>query len=284
MKRTIYITCLATLSLMTACIKEDGNNNCKNDYIVNIGIADKNYANIAQFPQWPAEDEKQPFEHFENTLYYTITEMQTGKTVRQSDVSNVHAKGSTYQLVLKDLPFGEYKLTVWGNLTPDVAAGTLHPNNTEHTDIYAGSINFLNKNGQYSDMELYRTKGKILIFCTNFPDYITRMHQNLTGIYSQVDASLNYTGNGTIDKDSQPLALNALATAPATVEKAAKLHLTFYKSDNTFPLLSIPEINLNIRRNELTAVNVDFNQSTDTWEVWIYLDRKWTLLHHLTIK
>lgn len=283
MRITIYIAFAAALSLMTACIDDD-DENCVKDFVVDIGVADKNYTNTAQFPQWPAEDENQPFGHFENTLYYKVTDTKSGITIQQSDVMNINTMEATYKLTLKDLPIGEYTLTVWGNLTSDVSAGILHPNNKEHTDIYVGTIDFCNKCNSASTMQLQRTKGKLLIFCTNFPDSITRMHQSLTGIFGQVDGTLNYSETASVEKESQPLAVNTLAVAPALAEKSAKLKLSFYDADGTSPLLSVPPMELNIHRNELTAVNVDYNQASSAWDIWIYLDGEWTLIHHLYIK
>ncbi len=283
MRKVFYIVCAAVLSLMSACIDED-DDNCRTDYTVEIAVADKNYANISQYPQYPFEQEDQPFGHFQNTIYYALTDKYTGKTVSQSLVTAVTGNDRTYKLVFHNLPLGEYNLTAWGNMTDGTLAGILHPQSTEHTDIYIGTIDFCNCNSSSASIALQRTKGKLLIFCKNFPSYVTRMHQSVKGIYSQVDSLLNYQGSATIEKDSRPQEINALAVSPSITEKSTRLNLSFYSEGKSSALLTVPEIELNIRRNELSAVSVDFDKDTDAWNIWVYSDKEWTLVHHLTIE
>ena len=110
------------------------------------------------------------------------------------------------------------------------------------------------------------------------------MHQSVKGIYSQVDSLLNYQGSATIEKDSRPQKINALAVSPSITEKSTRLNLSFYSEGKSSALLTVPEMELNIRRNELSAVSVDFDKDTDAWNIWVYSDKEWTLVHHLTIE
>ena len=38
-----------------------------------------------------------------------------------------------------------------------------------------------------------------------------------------------------------------------------------------------------MNRNQVTAVEVNYNKITDVLEIWTYVDGEWTMIHHLDI-
>lgn len=284
MKKTAYILCAVALPVLTTACIDDDDENCPSDYAVEVSIMDKNYTNIAQFPQLPPEEENQPFAHFSSTLFYTLTDGQTNQVVRQSSITPITTIQPTYTLGLENLPSGEYTLTVWGNLTENVPVGILHPNKKEHTDIYVGTTRICTGCEKSYTLGLERSKGGILLLCNNFPTTITRIHQTLSGVYSETDNTLNYTGTAIVEKDTPLAKVNTMFAAPTAPGKKAKLSLNFYTSDSDIPLFTTPEVELEIHRNELTAVTTDYNQQSGYLNIWIYTDGQWTLIHHLNIE
>lgn len=274
--------CLAALACMVSCIHDD-NEDCHTNYVVEIGVMDKNYANASLFPQWPVENETQSFGHFQQTLYYTLTDARTKAVIKQSNILPVHESSATYKLMLEDLPMGDYTLTVWGNLRPDAPAGILHPDGREYEDIYVGTVSFSTRNSQSSIVALQRAKGKLLVFCTNFPEDVTRMREQVTGVCEKTDGTLHYSGSVTVEKEHTLSDANDLAVAPSSGENPAKLNLTFYRAEGNFPVLTVPEMEVTLNRNQLSAVRVNYNEELGTWDIDVYLDGKWTSVHHLNI-
>lgn len=287
MKKVFPLACLPVLTLCgaTACIHDD-NADCHFNYAVEVSIQDKNYDNIGQFPQLPREDEGQPFGHFSGTIYYVLTDAKTQQNIHQSEIISISAKSTTYSIAFDNLPEGEYNLAAWGNLTADAPAGTLHPKGAEHADVYAGATQFSisDKNVSTSKVEMKRTKGKLLVFCNNFPSNIVRMHQSLTNVYGQADAALNYNQPTSVEKDSPLWEVNSLWAAPTQAGQASQLNLSFYATGLSAPVLTVPNLTLNINRNKLSAVTVDYDSVSGSWNIWVYADGEWTLLHHLTIE
>lgn len=285
MKKVFHLACLAVLTLCaTACIHDD-NADCRFNYVVEVSIQDKNYDNIGQFSQLVREDEGQPFSHFTGTIFYVLTDAKTQQNIHQSEIISIAANSTTYSITFDNLPEGKYNLIVWGNLTANAPAGILHPNGEEHVDVYAGATQFsISDKNVSSRMELKRTKGKLLVFCNNFPSSIVRIHQSLTNVYGQADAALNYSQPITVEKDSPLSEVNSLLAAPTQAGQTSQLSLSFYATGISTPVLTVPNLTQNINRNELSAVTVDYDSVNGTWNIWIYANGEWTLLHHLTIE
>lgn len=277
---------LILLVLPSSCIK-DGDGDCPVvSHTVNLVIKDKNYFNVNSFPEVKPVDEQLPFRSFSSNIYYLLINTDTGEITREAALTDVTDNNSRYTINLDDIPEGNYELAVWGNLTTDTPAGTLHPNGVEHTDIYVADA--LLKIGPTSDSEtlyMQRTKGKLLVLCTNFPEGFTRLQANVKHISQTSDAHLVYGGDAEVNKD-QPLgSVNEMLLAPTPAGTSTLLNLTFYAPEArsaTLPLI-IPETKITMNRNELTAIRVDYNNLNQTWDVSIYADGKWTLIHHLDI-
>lgn len=284
MKKTVECCCIVVLlMLLNSCIKEDLSG-CPTGYVVKVSIMDKNYANIGDFTQLSGVDENLPFRYFSGTIYYSVRNVETGKIVEESSVLQPTGNDTDYSIILKDLPSGNYEVAAWGNLTVDVPAGILHPQSKEHTDIYLATATFNFKPGsETAFMALQRTKGELIVFCTNFPDNVTQIQADVSPVYQSVDENFNYIGNTQVEKILTLAPVNELLIAPTPQGVPAKLNLSFYSNDGSDPILVVPQTELNINRNEISAMLVNYNILEDSWEIWIYLQGEWTLIHHLDI-
>lgn len=285
MNKLPHILCMVfLLTLTTSCIREDLTDCPPTEYIVKVTVKEKNYLNITQFPILTPKDETQPMNYYLTNLSYSLAEVTTGNVVRQSSAFTSGLDVSSYSLIFENLPEGEYLLTVWGNLSPDASVGSLHQDGKEQTDLYAGAthLSVSNKNGE-STVELTRTKGNVVLFCKNFPANITRVHQNVKGVYQTADAFLNYSGSTSVDKNAPVQAINMFFVAPTLLGNTSKLKLDFYANNTSNPILSAPEIDLKVRRNEVSAVTIDYNMQSSEFDILIYIDGKWSLIHRLII-
>lgn len=139
---------------------------------------------------------------------------------------------------------------------------------------------------QKAEMMLERTKGKLLVICNQFPSTITGIEENISSIYETINSHFEYGGSTTILK-TFPLN-NSLETilAPSVEGTNSTLNLEFFTDNGTSSTTSIimPEVKMNIKKNEITAISVNYDDVINAWEIWTYIDGKWTLVHNLDIK
>ena len=211
----------------------------------------------------------------------------TGELIRESAVVSTEGEEKEYTLTFPGVPDGDYKLAVWGNLTTDYPAGILHQDGKEHTDIYvtSGDLHF-SPDYQTEELTLERTKGKLLLLCSNFPSEITRIEQNVSHVYQSTDAGLNYSGSTQVDKNVPFTSVLETLLAPTSAEGHSKLTLTFYTGGtraSETPYLKLPVMEMDMRRNEITAVSIDYNTSEGIWEIKMFIRGEWITIHRLDI-
>lgn len=267
---------------LASCTKDD----CPTGYLIKITVKDKNYFNIKDFSELARVDESLPFHSFEGTVYYTLRDTETGVLKYKSDVMEVNDGGNFYSINIDNMAAGKYELTVWGNRTIDVPEGILHSNGQEQTDIYVARTELTFPVSYKSvDMALERTKGKLVIFCKNFPASVGNLTANVSSLYSTVDSKLGYSGEAAVEKNATVNQVVETFLAPTLDGKTSKLNLNFYALTRaaSAPVLTLPEMDLVIRRNEISAITVDYNTTNLNWEIWIYVDGKWKMIHQLNI-
>lgn len=286
MNKFAWNFCMVILLFLPAvsCIKEDPSD-CPSQVLVKLTVKDTNYFNIALFPALTPEDETQPFSHFIGSLYYILTETTAGQPVKESGVWPMQGTGPVEFIAFDGLPAGKYDLSVWGNLTSAVPAGTLHPERQEYTDLYMGHITFETTSGTLvPTVELERTKSKLVIFCLNFPDRVAQIEQKIGPVYQSVDTGFTYSGITSVQKKSVFKEINETFIAPTPVGGTTKLNLNFYAAPgDTDAFLTVPEMNVVIRRNELSVMAVNYNSAEGKWEVWTYLQGEWNMFHRMDI-
>ena len=283
-RKILYIAYFMMLSaLPSSCIDDD---DCSVSHTVNIGIKDKNYFNVSSFPEVSPVNEQLPFRNFSNNIYYLLRNTDTGEITRKSTLTDVTDDNSSYSLHLTDIPEGNYNLSVWGNIVTGIPPGTLHPNGQEHTDIFMASA--LLKIGSCPSshaLSMERTKGKLLVLCTNFPEGYTHLQANIKHVSQTSDERLVFEGDTEVNKDQRLKSINEILLAPTPTGGSTLVNISFYASETrsaVLPLI-IPETKITISRNELTAVRVDYNNQNNTWDISVYADGRWTLIHHLDI-
>lgn len=274
------------ISLCSSCIKDDNDCECPTAHTVSVAIKDKNYFNAGNFPEIAQKDEKLPFQNFSTNIYYLLRNTDTGETAKESALTPVTDGKNLYSFTLNNLPQGTYELSVWGNLTTDVPAGTLHPAQKEHMDIYvADAILKIGNRSQSDTLYLERTKGKLLVICTNFSTTFNRLQAHIKHLYQSSDSHLVYGGDTEVNADNALTSINEFLLAPTPTGSATKVNLTFYSTEarSAAAPLIIPETEVTLNRNELTAIRVDYNDYNNTWDISVYADGKWTLIHHLVL-
>lgn len=269
--------------LLSSCIFEDVSE-CPSGLLVTVSIKDKNYFNIDQFETLSKVDEKQPFTTFIHTLSYELNSLQTGQTIQKSILSLLSSSDATYSFPIDKLPAGSYVLTVWGNLADEQAPEELHPDHTESTDLYLASRRIeLTGSSAAVSLELERTKGKLVLFCRNFPPSLRSTAEEIGPVYQRVSPFLVYSGQTQVEKKASFSAIEEWVIAPSPEGKTSTLDIRFYTATPAPPALTLPPLQVTIRRNELTAIRIDYNSNQKYWEIWCYIDSRWAFIHHLDI-
>ena len=97
---------------------------------------------------------------------------------------------------------------------------------------------------------------------------------------------LNYAGSTQVDKNVPFTNVLETVLAPSSVDGHSKLALTFYATDtraSESPYLKLPEMEVDMRRNEITAVSIDYNTSEGIWEIKMFIRGEWLTIHRLDI-
>lgn len=285
-KNILYITYFLMLStLSSSCIK-DGDEECVVSHTVNIKIKDKNYFNVSSFPEVAPVDEQLPFRCFSSNIYYLLRNTDTGQTTYESTIMEITDNNISHSLQLTNIPKGNYELSVWGNLTTGVSPGTLHADGKEYTDLFVANSSLkIGLCPSSHTLSMERTKGKLFILCTNFPENYTRLQANIKHINQTSDEHLVYKGDTEVTIDQPLKNINEILLAPTPTEGSTLIYISFHTPESrsaVLPLI-IPETKITMSRNKLTAVRVDYNNLNQTWDISVYADGRWTLIHHLDI-
>lgn len=268
---------------VTSCIMDDIEE-CPPEYTIKVSIKDKNYANIAEVTQLQPLDENLPLSGYISNLYYSLLDLSTGKIYMESQLLTLTGTDKAYTINFNNVPDGNYKLAVWGNLDPGIVAGNLHNNENESTDLYLGSTNLTFSSGHHEgSIELERSKGKLLVLCSNFPSDIVEIEQKISNIYSMVDANKNYSGSTSVNKVFNSDTMLETFLAPTIDQMKSTLKLKFKKENSPVDDLIVPGIDLIINRGEITVVSVNYNDLIGEWEISALIDGQWTLIHQFKI-
>lgn len=275
----------------TACMKED-RHNCPPEYGIHLGVKDKNYSNAADVPDLAIQSEQLAFRQYVQTLSYTLKNLGTGTSGINVPLLTVSGDEKTEAISFPDITAGLYQYTAFGNISEKpalqngVTTYTLHPNGTEDLDTYLLS-DTLSFTGSSADkyIELLRTKGALLVVIENLPDSVVRIQKQVQSVYRDIDQNFNYSTETNVAKDFttqiHPTATLLTVLAPTVAGKQSVLRIALYTAGSTMPFMFIPDIQMTITRNKLTAFKLIFTQ--EGVEVWVMLNDSWTKAYDLDI-
>lgn len=278
-----YFIVMFILASVSSCIKDEPSE-CPPEYTIRVSIKDKNYFNIAQVTQLQPLDENLPLNNYINSLYYSLRDLSTGNIYMESQMISLTGNDKYYTIDIKNIPQGNYELEIWGNLDTNSSIGILHGNNSESTDLYLGNTELhITSEHQERSVELERAKGKLLLLCTNFPNEITNIKQDINNLYNSVSSKKEYSGSTFVTKTVPSATLLETALAPTIDQENSTLKLTFMTNNSPADDLTIPDIDLKVKRNEISVVSVNYNDLVGEWEISTFIDNQWTLIHQFKI-
>ncbi len=292
--RSVLYVFLLTLSfLCVSCLKEKGSGDCPVVYEVTFGVKDKNYTNAGNIPGWPLKDEQLPFNAYVPTLMYYLRNEETRAIVQNVPAYTVANDDKQQVLDLVGIPPGRYILSAFGNddraaLDRDgILSYDLHPTGMEGADVYLLSDTIeLTPDHLTAYAELQRTKGILYLLLENLPDSVDRIECRVSGIYRNVDQNGEYRDETVVQKtftgSLSPSVNGLLSLAPTMTGKISVVRLALYAKDADLPFMFIPDFNVTVKRNEVTAFRLNFKLDGGV-EVWTAADGAWTKLHDMDI-
>ena len=287
-------------AVLTSCIRKDVED-CQ-PLSVSIAVGDKNYSNIDEMAalgvSLQPEDESQPFVHYVKKLYYVLQDKATGKTVytrHLHDVAGDRAMATAY--LPADLPFGEYVLTVWGNIqseTPISEDGTsynFHINQSPGYDVYMTCDTLLyDAYHARHTVSLRRLKGKLVIEAEQMPDGIRLSRKTIDGLSATVGQDMEYGGSATVataiewDGDTAEEMSSQTFLSPTSEGRQSRLDMAFHDDpEDTAPLIAPGSIQVRMERNAITYVRYVYDHAAGRIEAYLAVDGGWKQIYDLEI-
>lgn len=301
---------LAALLLLASCIRNDLEP-CP-PLSIKLNIVDKNYFNAEQVVQTLLKedgldlsgellvDEKQPFRHYIQRLYYTLYNRDTQQLITTRRLHDVQgeAEMATVYDIPADLPYGNYALVVWGNIDSDEGimgnggSYDLHQDNVEGYDVYHGLLTFT-YDEYHADFvcNLERVKGNLLILAENLPADVNWSRKAVTGVSGNVGYGLDYAEGddetvvterewpaGTADVHSQT------DIAP-TVATKSTVYVRFYDDPDRQHVVAEPKaVDVEMDRNKITAIRYVYDPATGQFHIYLMVDDSWKVVHDMGIE
>lgn len=293
--KIILLTLLFGAVSLTSCLKEHGRDKCPSNYSVVIEIKDKNYSNIADIPGMTPQDEHLPFSQYISNLSYHLTNLNSGQVTIKAPAQVTELTQESISLFFQNLEDGNYSLRVFGNTdrAPELRDGLsvyqLHPAKQESTDIYIAEANLnFSPEAATQHVQLQRAKGYLSIQFEGLPDTVGMIGLRMGPVYGEIDQHLNYNTETEIEKKftnlQYPSTTLTLHGAPTPTGKNSTLRLALYRTaQDTEPFAYLPDIALNMARNKITALQIDYKPEGGI-EIWIYTEGGWIKLHELDLQ
>lgn len=293
--RTItYILLLLVSVSLVSCVRDEVKP-CP-PLRVTLVVKDKNYFNVNKVAAEERKSNELPFHEYIPTLYYVLRDAATGKIVEEQGVFEVTGDDKTFMLTFCDcIPHGKYILTVWGGLKDNTPLGdepqtaVLHAENQEAVDVYMTNDVLVYdawNNNQTVDME--RVMGKLIIEVEKLNHDVNYSDKTVSGVFKNVNSEFDYTEGASVYTKNEwkynPTIVTKTILAPSQVEKGSTVHLNFYDSpDRTSPRLTPKDVNITMKRNELTVLKYVYDDGEKDFLIYILVNDEWEVLHNMDI-
>ncbi|WP_165026622.1 hypothetical protein [Dysgonomonas sp. ZJ279] len=274
---------------LVSCVKE-ALPECPYQYNIQVFVSDKNYSNISDFPDEKISEDL-PFNKYIQNIYYTLTDIKTGKNMIDPQRIDVAGDSKTQSIIIDLVPDGKYILAVWGNVDSsdksNMLPENLHDKSAESKNVYLAydTLDIVTGIAKEMSMGLKRTTGMLMVKFNDLPTTIAKIDESITSIQKDVDWHFDYSNTTDVEKSflstSQSLSKITTYLAPTVTGEKSKLSLMLTKTDNT--VIAIPIAEVIIKRNEILGLEVTYNDTNDTWEVWANINNEWVLINNLEI-
>lgn len=271
---------------------------------IELQVEDKNYFNIddaVYLGLAEKKDENLPFREYISTLYYIVHDSE-GNVVaerKNSPVENDELK--QYIVLPSELPYGNYSISVWGNMQSEeplennASAADLEAVGAAKNDIYLASAEFIYSYGsERYTLGMQRAKGNLMIKAEGIPDYIDYSVKNIRNIYSVLTSDFSYGQTTDVRTELQWPVRNTIVSqtllCPSPGYEATSLEVIFLdsssvqrKSEDT-SVIYPEEVNITMSRNNITIMRYLYDSLSGEFEISVYMDDRWVVIHDMGIE
>lgn len=304
MMKKAFAYLLLPLLAFTSCIRDEIAD-CP-PLRITVTVKDKNYFNIDDVVAKgliEKKDENLPFCEYVSTLYYIVRD-EAGNTVAEHTTYAVEgdAKEETIELPA-DLPYGKYKVTVWGNMKSDrplgdnPSTGDMESADAANNDVYLTEDELDYRLGsEHHTVALERTKGRLLIKAEGLPDYVNLSEKTLADVYSIVSSGFDYSRLTDLFSRTRWTQKNEMTThtlaCPSQGMEKSTLDVSFHNEGTTradgggFRSLYPEDIKVTMGRNELTVVRYVYEPEgggDDGFNIYVLVNDNWEQVHKMEI-
>lgn len=295
MKKIYAILAVALLSYaMQSCIRDEIKD-CEGMQ-VSVTVKDKNYFNVDMQTAEPRKSEGLSFRQYIPTLFYILRDAESGKVVEQKGVFPVEGDGQTFNLSFCDcLPHGKYVLTIWGGLTDNSRIQDnplkllLHADGMETEDIYLSNDTLTyGSSGNSYTVDMERVTGKLIIETVNLPQEFHYFSHAVNNLGRDVNNEFHYGVPASIHKEGElptgsPANIKTIL-APTVNNSLSTLGMEFLESPlNTETKLVLKNVDITLKRNELTSVRYVYDEDSDQLTIYILVNAVWEKVNSLEI-
>lgn len=268
---------------------------------ITLAVKDKNYFNadeVARQGLFSPLAEDLPFRDYVSSLYYVVHDAGGNVVAEQP---NAPVTGDAGELTLQlpaDLPYGKYRITVWGNMKSDkplggdATAAELEHADAAQNDVYLGEAEVdYRYGGERHRLELERAKGRLIIVAENLPDGIDLSEKTVNDVYSVVTSGFEYSSLVNLTSRTVWTAPNDIVThtltCPSEGIETSKLEVDFYatgtRGTRAAQVLSPDDIHITMGRNEITVVKYVYDESKGDFLIYMLVNDNWEQVHKMEI-
>lgn len=274
---------------------------------VEVSVGDKNWSNIADVSAAglaEAVDEGLPFKEYVSTVSYILRDISSDVVVASSGLYTIVHESGTESIVFPEaLPFGEYELVIWGNVSEDTdisddfSSVTLHEEGGgEADDIYhsCDTIDYRYDAAAVS-VSLERTSGCLPIDAVHLPQGTDYSEKDISSVSSQISKGMVYSAPVSLHTEldwggdvSQMRTSTCLG--PSSDGQFSEVGITFKdmdilrgKSADSAGSFSTEPVNIRIERNTITVLRYDFDPDAGSFHISTLVDGTWQIIHDMDI-
>ncbi len=305
------------MSATTSCLREELQP-CP-PLNITLTVVDKNYDNINEIAQTGMATplrEDLPFRDYVGTLFYRLKDIRSGEIIYQQNNYPVENDHQTQSIIFPtELAYGDYELTVWGNMQSDEPLGNdattaeLHQNGAAGNDIYLACDTLHYEYGcENFTVGLLRTKGKLLIAARSLPENIDLSYKQISNVYSIVYNDFSYETPTDISVrtdwgDNVSRIRTSTLLCPSVEDQSSGVQIYFFDTDYienrnsaSTPTKAVTggdakssdyiipdQIAITIARNQLTLLRYDYSEEEADFTVYTYVNDHWEIVHKMEI-